>query len=309
MYACYMDAILKDLENKGYEVLYLAAFGSYNYGLENENSDFDAKAIINVSEFDLVNNSHKHNLIKYSFGDCEILNIYEFGEKLKKFEIPYLEILFSDINYVNAGFDINILKDVANEILVKNRNKLGDILLLLMKKIYKTFGDSIIDFKGKKTYHVIRFYNLFVKFNSIKRYDKCLRVDVDKETMKIHKMEQILKENAIEDCEIYIDKMIFYMKHHKCVESPDLIKNIDITISNIIRLYKSYKIKSNLIIQSTNEYEILENKVDKQIITVNNFDIKEDIIHFKNLDSIHWTLKGFQFAVILYTIIFLMLIC
>lgn len=273
MYSKYIDATLKDLKDKKYTVLYLAAFGSYNYGLQNEKSDFDMKAIVDVSELELYKNPYNHSLIKYQYGECELINIYEFSEKLRNFELPYLEVLFSKINYKHPGFDVDRLKDYVNEVLLKNRTCLGEKILHTMEKIKHNFNDTFFDYKGKKTYNIIRLYNLFVKFNSVKRYEECLFVDDDsnddgkgnnkngeREIMLNHKNERIEKSIAANQCEEYIFKMKMYMYYHKFVESNQLIDNIQNVALQITQLYKfrNYMDKENKKIQSKLSFSTIQ---------------------------------------------------
>ena len=242
MYSKYIDISVKDLKNKGYNVLYLAAFGSYNYGLQTKNSDFDMKAIIETNESELFKNPKPHSFVKYQFGDCEVLSVYEFGEKLSNFELPYLEILFSDINYVNPNFKHEELKSFVNDVLLKNRTFLGNEIIRIMEKINKSFAKNIFDFRGKKTYNIIRLYHLFVKFNSTKKYENCLFVVDDRDLMIRHKSGNITKDEASEDCDNYICKMKLYMKHHDYVESEQLRSRIYNQVSKLVDDMKKQKI-------------------------------------------------------------------
>ena len=67
MYPKYIKTVLKDLTDKGLEVLYIGAFGSFNYGLETNNSDYDMKAIINIDTCKLSMTSLEHKIFDYKF--------------------------------------------------------------------------------------------------------------------------------------------------------------------------------------------------------------------------------------------------
>lgn len=252
-----IENTVKDLKNKGYTVLYIAAFGSYNYGLETRESDFDMKAVVYINEIDLYKNPKSHSIVKYHFGECEVLNVYEFGEKLSNFDLPYLEILFSKINYINPDFDIEEIRFFVNEVLIKNRTYFGNEILRVMEKIKKMFANAMFDFKGKKTYNVIRLYNLFVKFNGCKRYEECLRVgeeDVDKFLMIKHKSGNITKDDAINDCNEYISRMKIYLSYHGYVESSQLRVKINNRILNVME-----KMKNKLAVNE--EREVVRNRL------------------------------------------------
>lgn len=270
MYPKYFKIVLKDLTEKGLEVLYIGAFGSFNYGLETNNSDYDMKAIININTSKLLIDGLEQKTFNYKFGQCEVINLIEFGKKLSTFEIPYIEVLFSEINYVNENFDYERLRNVVNDALVNNRNFLSSKFLSTMEKIDATFMKSkLLDFMGKKTYNIIRLYNLFKKFNRTKKYVECLFMEEDVEKMLDHKLGTISKTNANKDCDDYISKMRNYTKINY-VEVPfkkECINKLVIEMFNellrkriIMREKKKYCLK---IEKTTHELNLLPiEKVD-----------------------------------------------
>lgn len=208
MYSVYINKVLKYLTEEGYEVLYIGAFGSFNYGLETDKSDYDMKAIVNIDTTKLLRKDLTSKTVNFTFGQCEIINVIDFGEKLSNFCIPYLEILFSKINYINESFDYEELKEKLNDALVNNRKYLALTFLETMERINASFmTSSILDFNGKKTYHIIRLYNLFKSFNKTKKYGECLMIESDKEKMLGHKLGKISKVEANRDCKEFISKM------------------------------------------------------------------------------------------------------
>lgn len=236
MFTNYIKVVLNDLTNKGYEVLYIGAFGSFNYGLETDNSDYDMKAIVNFNVRSLYTEKDK-NMIEYKFGQCEVMNLIEFGKKLSNFELPYLEVLFSQINYISERFDCEKLRNVVNDALINNRNFLSLEIIKTMEKIDKTFMKSnVLDFKGKKTYNIIRLYNLFKKFNACKKYAECLHMSEDVDKMMNHKLGRISKDEANEDCDEYISKMCKYknMKYTEIKNKRERINDLVIDMFEML---------------------------------------------------------------------------
>lgn len=220
MYLGYINKVLKYLTEEGYDVLYIGAFGSFNYGLETDNSDYDMKAIVNIDTTKLLRKDLTYKTVNFTFGQCEIINIIDFGKELSEFYIPYLEILFSKINYINEKFDYEELKEKVNNALVNNRKYLALTFLETMERINVSFmASSILDFNGKKTYNIIRLYNLFRAFNKTKKYGECLMVENDKEKMFCHKLGKISRFEADRDCKEFISKMKVFTNMNY-VESP-----------------------------------------------------------------------------------------
>jgi len=56
-YSVSLQRAKEEVEKRGYTVMYIAIYGSQNYGLETESSDLDYKAITLPSLDDLVQNS------------------------------------------------------------------------------------------------------------------------------------------------------------------------------------------------------------------------------------------------------------
>lgn len=287
MYPKYIKTVLKDLTDKGYNVLYIGAFGSFNYGLETNNSDYDMKAIINIDTSKLSStSSSEQKTFNYEFGQCEVVNLIEFGKKLSTFEIPYIEVLFSKINYVNEDFDYERLRNVVNDALVNNRKFLLSKFLSTMKKIDATFMKSnILDFTGKKTYNIIRLYNLFKKFNRTKKYGECLFMEEDVKKMLDHKLGKISKTDANKDCDDYISKMYNFTKNNY-VETPfkkECINKLVVEMFNELlrkRIIMYERKKYHLKIEKTN-HELNLPLIEKVDACVNTEVVKQ--CKFKNM--------------------------
>lgn len=262
MYPVYIKRVLKDLTNRGFEVLYIGAFGSFNYELETENSDYDMKAIINNNIDDVLLHTYDSRRFNYSFGECEIINLIEFGNKLSEFQLPYLEILFSKFYYANKVFDYEQLRNIVNIALVNNRKKLAYKFLSIMKKIYNSFIKSdIFDFNGKKTYNIIRLYNLFKKFNRTKKYDESLKMEEDLDILFNHKLNKISKAEACKDCITYISKMNMFIGINYS-EDPMKIR----IIKNLIVETYSSLLRNQILKQKKNTCDL---KIDKTVQCIN----------------------------------------
>lgn len=94
------------LESDEYEVVGVFLFGSQNYGLDSEESDIDAKAIVVPTFDDICENSpatNKH--IKFEDGSTLVVkDIRLYCKELKKQGLSTLETLFTKYSYVNHKY-------------------------------------------------------------------------------------------------------------------------------------------------------------------------------------------------------------
>lgn len=86
-------------------ILGIFAYGSQNYQVETENSDWDTKAIIVPNYEKLIMNYPVSNEIHLPNGEhCEVKDIREIASMFKKQNINFLEILFTDYKWLNPYY-------------------------------------------------------------------------------------------------------------------------------------------------------------------------------------------------------------
>ena len=76
-----METLLKykqALEKDGYDVLYIALYGSQNYGVSDEYSDVDAKAIILPKIDDIVFKRNISFVREFDNGACDVKDLITF---------------------------------------------------------------------------------------------------------------------------------------------------------------------------------------------------------------------------------------
>ncbi|HHX68980.1 MAG TPA: hypothetical protein GX708_13135 [Gallicola sp.] len=81
----------KILEDKGYKVLYLGLYGSQNYNLDDELSDYDAKAIILPSLHDIIFRKVTSKTIDCENGSIDVKDLITFYDVIKKGNFSYIE--------------------------------------------------------------------------------------------------------------------------------------------------------------------------------------------------------------------------
>jgi hypothetical protein len=96
------------LQEKGYQVLYLALYGSQNYNLDEHSelytSDFDTKAVVLPSLRDLVEGKRVSEVLDTPVGQCDVKDVRSFFEVLVKGNPAYLEVMVADCQWVNPHY-------------------------------------------------------------------------------------------------------------------------------------------------------------------------------------------------------------
>ena len=99
----------EDLEKDGYNVAYIACYGSNNYGLDlytdTYQSDLDAKAVIVPDLDDLVYNSKPISTsVEMEDGICDVKDIRTYIDTLVKANPAYVETLYTDYFVIDDCF-------------------------------------------------------------------------------------------------------------------------------------------------------------------------------------------------------------
>ena len=112
-----LETILKEVEYKNnwdINILYIALYGSQNYELATENSDFDAECFIFPSFEDLAMNKEMVSYcIDTSLGTCHIKDIRMAFNELRKSSPNILEVFSTEHCLINDDYfmDIRHMKD------------------------------------------------------------------------------------------------------------------------------------------------------------------------------------------------------
>ena len=99
----YIDKIIEELGSK-YNIAYIGLYGSQNYGLATENSDYDFIAIVIPTLDDLIANKSYSTTHNFDFGQVVIKDLRFMVDQWKKGSVNFFEILFTNIFYINPKF-------------------------------------------------------------------------------------------------------------------------------------------------------------------------------------------------------------
>lgn len=209
----YIQTIRQDLSNKTMGVVYIGVFGSYNYGVADEHSDFDFKAIVIPKHQYVAPNSHS-TIIKYDFGECDVITLEYFIDHVCDFDLPYLEIIFSKYHYAHPSLPLETMRGEINKMLAQNRKQLAVKISHTMERIRRKFLQNLV-YVAKKAYNVVRLYYLFRTFNRDKKYEKSLAIPNDVlHIARTIKLDQLSQDDAKALILPYFDMIDSFVNTH-----------------------------------------------------------------------------------------------
>lgn len=132
------------------ELLFMGLFGSQNYKMDSETSDFDLKAVILPTLDDFVEEHTKiHQVLTYPYGLIEVVDLKTFVGQLIKNSPNYLEILFSEAFWCNPYYASDV------QWFLDNRERIAHINEEQQLKAFSgVFYNCLIDcFKEKESRH------------------------------------------------------------------------------------------------------------------------------------------------------------
>lgn len=101
-----MHVAVKELQKKGYNVIFIALYGAQNYNLKWSKSDYDYKAVVVPSLRDIVFNSKPVSLVEEMpfDGQVDVKDIRLIVDQWKKGASNFVELLYSDWFWVNPDY-------------------------------------------------------------------------------------------------------------------------------------------------------------------------------------------------------------
>ena len=110
----FLKAIEK-LRDMGYEnICYIGLYGSQNYNLDSESSDFDFRAIVVPTINDLIRNKKTSKTYTYEYGEIDVKDIWTYYQVVRKGNPSFIEPLISsywsgneEIRQLFSGFKPN----------------------------------------------------------------------------------------------------------------------------------------------------------------------------------------------------------
>lgn len=175
------------LNDMGHTVLGVFLVGSQNYGLSYEGSDIDTKAIILPKFDDFISNKKPVSTthILPSTEHINIMDIRVMFETIKKQNINFVEILFTDYYYLNPLYEDLFMPMIENRELIARFNKMASVKCMIgmalekrkaLEHPYPTIKWKIDKWgvDNKQTHHVLRMKDFLERYINGESYKSCL---------------------------------------------------------------------------------------------------------------------------------------
>ena len=175
------------LEDMGYTVLGVYVQGSDNYGLSYEGSDIDTKAIVlpSFDDFVMLKKPISTTHILPTNEHIDIKNITIMFETIKKQNINFVEILFTDYYYLNPLYKDLFMPMIENRELIARFNKMASVKCMIgmalekrkaLEHPYPTIKWKIDKWgaDNKQTHHVLRMRDFLERYVNGESYKSCL---------------------------------------------------------------------------------------------------------------------------------------
>lgn len=119
----------KEINDRGYNLVYLGYYGAHNYNLDDKNSDYDFKAIVIPTLEQLIKRETISEVVDYKFGQIDIKDILTFTSNVNKGNFSYIEVLQTKycIDYGKSLFGVISIKKLFKDAKVNYMSMVGAI--------------------------------------------------------------------------------------------------------------------------------------------------------------------------------------
>ena len=239
-----------------YEVLGVFLFGSQNYNCQTETSDIDTKVIVIPTLDEMILGQIKINeTIFRGDGEITIFDIKHMHDYIKKQNINFLEILFTDYYIINPKYETiwNDMRKYAEKIARLNEfaavQCINGVFMNKYKKLFHAVPSNTeaiekYGYDGKALADCVRLYQVVTHYIQHSSYAECLKLDdciVDYiMSFKTYK-KPFTVEEVCKFASFLKDNMDFivteYNKTHEEVIDYDALKMIDRITIDCCRAY------------------------------------------------------------------------
>ena len=244
------------LVEMGYEVIGVSLYGSQNYNLQYEGSDIDCKAIVlpKFNDFVLGKQAVSTTYICEDGSNIDIKDIRKMFETIKKQNINFVEILFTEYKIMNPKYEALFEPMFANNEMIARYNNYASIncMVGMVMEKYKAlehpYPATLKDiekykFSPKQLHHVMRITEFMRRYMEGVPYSECLIAETPNLLIGVKRgmilNEQIPLEKAREiakyDVELTKSWKDEYFNNNSLVVNTDVETLMNDVLLNIIR--------------------------------------------------------------------------
>lgn len=239
-----------------YEVLGVFLFGSQNYNCQTDTSDIDTKVIVIPTLDEMILGQIKINeTISHGDGEITIFDIKHMHDYIKKQNINFLEILFTDYYIINPKYETiwEDMRKYAEKIARLNEfaavQCINGMFMSKYKKLFHAVPSNAAaiekyGYDGKALADCVRLYHIVTDYIQKRSYAECLKLDdfIVDYIMSFKTYTQLFTaEKAYEFASLLKDKMDYvlteYNNTHDEVIDYDVVKMIDRITIDCCRAY------------------------------------------------------------------------
>lgn len=116
------------LTDRGYKVLYIGYYGAHNYNLNDENSDYDFKAIVIPTLEQMIRRTIISTTVECEFGNIDVKDLLTFTTNMNKGNFSYIEALQSNYYIDDGKYFLNIpIRDLFKDVKINWMSMVGAI--------------------------------------------------------------------------------------------------------------------------------------------------------------------------------------
>lgn len=159
----------KQLEEKGYNVIYIGLYGSQNYSVDDEKSDIDARAIVLPTLNDIIFRKVTSKVYEFDEGAVDVKDLITYYDVIKKGNFSYVEAI--DTEYSIGDKSIKSMLSVFRP----NPKSILGAMYEKRKALTHMYPSKVEEFENwgcdpKQYHHIVRLYDLLVFNRDNKTY-------------------------------------------------------------------------------------------------------------------------------------------
>lgn len=252
-----MDRLKGDYElltvTDEHDILGVFLYGSQNYEVDTEYSDIDTKAIIIPTVEEMIfGNTKTTRIIELANGELTVFDIGSIHASIKKQNINFLEILFTNYYIINPKYQYLWEKMCYAAETIARANEYAAVqcingcIINKTKKIFRSVPSNEdrvakYGYDNKALADVIRLKEFMHRYIHGVDYASCLISENTDFLIKIktnppYTVEEVKK--IVEDISVEVNKMLHeYLETHEEIPNYDTLKFIDQITENCCKAY------------------------------------------------------------------------